>query len=642
MGNGYDLRLPYNFAGGLSLGTDFMPGMMNFGGLGTDLGGNIDFSALARMVCPQSYTPSYRPTVSTKEEAEKREVKIKELDKKVEEAKKEVTKEETKQTEKVKEKQAIEEKKFGFLDVVASVGKGIIGTLADLVCEKNEKGERVPSAKRALTSLVAGGILLGLSSLCPPFGIALAVVGGVASVLQVGKGAIDINKAKTYEDKDAAVQEMAQGFAGGFLSYFGYGAAKAAMAVKAAKAAKTLAGATEGLTTAANETAAAQTAKAGTALSEIVNKNPEIAEAVAKNNDLFSALNTAVKDGNKANIGNLETALKNAGINDAEQIATLTGIVKSETTAHDAALVEAITEELDLLQKVGKDGKAAKIGMESLSELLKTTAKDGGISPELEAALAKFKTTSPEAAKVLGFGTKASAAGKTITSLPREARILKGLKGITGASPEEETIIKNAITMLEKLNKTGAGKTELKNTLEALKECESVGGPLENAINSALESIKPCLVERAYAAGKGTAKAVASIPRKAVSTTRMVLGNPRFETSKTALSVGAFAAQGSNQANELVRQYQQGQTLTALDDAIKAQKGKVTEAQNVLSEKIKEQAEAFGVSLHDDNGAPKSEEQLVKEIEKARAKADADKKAKAAAEKAKEEAKAAK
>lgn len=639
---GYDLSLP-GFMNGLGYGTDFSS-MAGLGGLGTaGLGGDIDFTALARMLCPQTYTPSYRPTVSTKEEVEKREEKIKELDKKVEIAKKEVIKEEAKQTEKVKEKTAIEDKnkKYGLWDGIKSVGSGIAGIVTDLVCEKNEKGERHLSGKRALTSLLIGGPLVYASIACPPFGIALAVIGAGASVIQTAKGAIDLSKAKTYEDKDAAVQEMAQGTVGVALSCFGYGAAQAARAAQATKAAKGLAVAAEGLTTAAKEAAAVQTAKAGTALSEIVNKNPEIAELLAKNTDLVSALTAAAKDGNKTNIGTLETALKNAGIEDKEQIASLIGIVKSETTARDAALVEAITEELALLQKVGKDGKAAKIGMKSLQELLKTTTEDG-ISPELQAALAKLKTASPEAAKALGLGSKSSAAGKIISTLPRETRILNGLKGITGASPEEETVIKNAITMIENLSKKGTGVNELKDTLEALKGCKSINRELEIAINSALDTIKPGLVENAYNAGKGAAKAVASIPRKAVSGTRMVLGNPLFETGKTTLSVGAFTVQGSNQANEFVRQYQQGQTLTALDQAIVTQTDTATKAKNAYREHLEELAGTYNISVRDDKSELKTDAELIKEINKAKDKEIADKKAKAAAEKAKEEAKAAK
>lgn len=639
---GYDVKMPYNGAGGLSLGTDFMqmPGMMGIGGLGSaGLGGEIDFLSMCRNMFPQTFTSSYQPTAPAQVKPEEREEKIKELDKKVEEAKKEVKKEEAAFDTKNKEKSAIEEKekKYGFWAGIKSVGSGIAGIVTDLVCEKNEKGERVLSGKRALTSLLIGGPLVAASILCPPFGVALAAIGTVASVAQAGKGIYDMSKAKTYEDKDAAVQEMAQGVAGGVLSCFGFSAARAAQAVKAAKAAKSLVGATEGLTTAANEAATTQTVKATSALGEVLRNNTELAEVVAKNKDLMSALTVAAKDGNKANLGTLETALKNAGINDAEQIASLTGIVKSETTARDAALVEAITEELALLQKVGRDSKAAKIGMESLSELLKTTAKDGGISPELEAALAKFKTGSPEAAKALGFGSKASEAGKTITNFGiREARILKGLKGITGASPEQETVIKNAITMLENLNKKGVGINELKDTLEALQGCESVNDvTLVNAITSVLKSIKPGLVENAYAAGKGTVKAVASIPRKVASGTRMVLGNPIRETAKTTMSVNAFNAQGSNQANESVRQDQQAHTLQALDLVIAAHKDQVTKVKNVHREQLEELAGIYGISVRDDKHELKTDAQLIKEINKARDKEIADKKAKAAAEAAK-------
>lgn len=648
-----DLKVP-SFMNVAGLGTDFSS-MAGLGGLcSTDFSGNIDFAAIARMLCPQGYTPSCQPTASAQMKPEEREAKIKEIDKKVEVAKAEIKKEETKQTEKTDEKKEIEKQsqKYGVWDGIKSFGKGAAGIVADMFSTKDEKGERHFSpGKTALTAVVAAGAVLlapltlfTVGATAVSVGTVLAVGGAAMSAWQVGKGIYDATKAKTYADKDAAAQEISQGFVGGILSAVGFKGANALKAAKTAKAAEGLAGATEGLATAAEGVKATKTVNATAALGEVLHNNPQIADVVAKNADLTAALTAALKDGNKTNLANLQTALTNANIKDADQVTKIMQAVQAGGNTKDAVLIHKVDTEIAKIASPKTDLSTQESAKQKLNDLLSLTEEDG-ISKEVVAELAKVKA-SPQYGQLVGAsGNKAALAakGRMIKGIENEDEILTALKDLTNVSDTDKPIIQEAIAILEQLKKTGAGKEQVKTALGKLMGDEVLPneGMLKADVAEAIRILKPTLKDRAYSAADHTKEGVFFLGR----TGKKVVTHP-FTDSKDfgldVLNAGNFFAQASNQANEFVRQDAQTETLTALDDAIKAQKGKVTEAKNALSEKIKEQAEAFGVSLHDDNWAPKSEEQLVNEIEKARAKADADKKAKAAAEKAKEDAKAAK
>lgn len=648
MGNGYDVKMPYNFAGNLSLGTDFMPGMMNFGGLGTaGLDTNFDFASMLSRLCQTSYSPSYRPAAPTKEEEEQRAEKIKELDKKVADAKKEVKKEEKTLTTKTDEKNAIEvkSKKYGVWDGIKSIGKGALGIVTDMVSTKDEKGERHFSpGKTALTvGVAAAAVLLApltiftIGTTAISVGTALAVGGAAMSAWQVGKGIYDATKAKTYADKDAAAQEISQGVVGGLLSAVGFKGANALKAAKTAKAAEGLAGATEGLATAAEGVKATKTVNATAALGEVLHNNPQIADAVAKNADLMSALTAAVKDGNKTNLANLQTALTNANIKDADQIAKVMQTVQAGGNTKDAVLIHKVDTEIAKIANPKTDLSTQESAKQKLSDLLNLSEEDG-ISKEVVAELAKVKA-SPQYGQLVGAsGNKAALAakGRMIKGIQNEDEILTALKDLTNVSDTDKPIIQEAIAILEQLKKTGAGKEQVKTALGKLmgEEVLPNEGMLKADVAEAIRIFKPTLKDRAYSAADHTKDGVFFLGR----TGKKVVTHP-FTDSKDfgldVLNADNFFAQSSNQANELVRQYQQAQTLTALDEAIKTQTDTATKAKNAHREHLEELAGVYNISVRDDKSELKTDEQLIKEINKARDKEIADKKAKAKAAEAK-------
>ncbi len=641
---GYDLRMPYNFAGGLGLGTDFSS-MMGSGGLGaTGLGGDVDFPSLLRNMFPQTFTSSYQPTAPAQIKPEERAEKVKELDKKIEAAKAEVIKEEKTQTEKTDEKKAIEEKKFGFWDGVKSVGKGAVGIVTDMFTTKDEKGERHFSLGKTVLTAGVAALAIGATILCPPLGVALAVGGAAMSGVQVVKGISDASSAKTYADKDAATQEIAQGAVGGLLSVLGFKGANALKAAKTAKAAEGLTGTTKVLTTAA-KTAATTTENAEKAafvesmVSTVIKE-----EGLSRNTKLAELISSAVKKGEAIDFPDLTKV----GITSDTQKIKIMGAVNEATNAAKNLNIAETTKDVELIAKVDaavktisnkKAGlKVMKNATQKLGDLLNLTEKDG-LSAEVVAELSKVKA-SPQYGQLLGAsGNRAALAarGRTINGIQNEEDIITTLKGLTNVSDKDKPVIEEVITILEQLKKTGAGKEQVKTALGKLlsEEMELTGeGMLQADVAEALRALKPTMTDRAISAAEHTKDGVYYIGRGV----KKVATHPFTQTKDFGLKVvnaDNFFAQVSNQANEYSRRKAQGEKLEALDTAIKAQADVVTKAKNARREKLEELAEIYGVSVRDDKHELKTDTQLIKEINKAKDKEISDKNAKAAVEKAK-------
>lgn len=622
MGNGIDLRLP-GFMNVAGLGTDFSS-MAGLGGFGsTDFAGGLDLSILSRMLYQSPYS-SYQSTAPAQVKPEERAEKVKELDKKIEEAKKEVLKEEEEQTKKTDEKKAIENKKYGFWDTVKSIGKGAAGIVTDMFTTKDEKGERHFSlGKTALTVGIAAAAI-GLTILCPPLGTALMIGGAAMSGVQVVKGISDASNAKTYADKDAAVQEITEGGVGAILSVVGFKGSSALKASKAAKAAETFTGATSKL-----ELAAEESRRTSHVLS-IINDDAKLSE----NTRAVELIKDALKNGEPDRFPSL---LIDANVEN-EKIMALTSALRRNhgPSSKDSRFIYAIEDQIDIIRNAGTKTKEKENAVKTLADLFKVTQKDG-ISAEVEATLARLQQESPELGKLLNADKTATATTRTVKNLAgREKQISDDLNIIRNqkafAKPEDEALITEAIALLDQVKQGKINKTELNGMFERLLKSDSV---------DAVAKIRIASVQRAIATSVG--ESLSALPSKLYGGTKAVVTHPFTEPKDfglKVLSADNFFAQYSNLTGEIVRQAQQAQTLKALDDAITAQKDKVTKVKNAHSEQLAELAEIYGVSVRDDKHELKTDAQLIKEINKAKDKEIADKKAKEA--KAAEAAKATK
>lgn len=606
MGN--DVRMPYDYAGRLSLGSDYlqmqsMLGLGDYSGLGTGgLGSMTDFSSLFRSIFPQYSSPQETP--------EKRAEKIAELDKKIEEAETEVKKEKTTLEEKETEKKEIEEKKFGFGDGVKSVLKGATGIVIDLFYEKDEKGERHPSGKKTLTSLVVGGLAVGASFLCPPLGVALAVGGAALSGVQIVKGVSDASNAKTYADKDAAVQEITEGGVGAILSVIGF---KGANSLKAAKMAKTASGmnaATDGLYTEAKISAAGKAVKAFVSGDAELANNEKIAPIVEK----------ALANYKKFNGIDFCAELEAAGVGKGKAIDILTHL-NVDAGAKDIALIHKVETAIKTISNPKSGSKEIRNAAQKLGDLLNLTEQDG-LSAEVVAELTKVKA-SPQYGQLLGAsGNRAALAarGRMIKGIQNEDDILATLKGLTNLSEKDKTAVDEAITLLEQLKKSGANKEQVKGALAKLlsDEVELTGeGMLKSDIAEALRALKPTMTDRAISAAEHTKDGVYAIGRG----TKKVVTHPFTEPKSFGLNVlraDNFFAQVSNQRGEARREVAQAKTLDAMDKGITAQKDTVTKAKTAYRQKLEELAGIYKINVRNDKHEPKSDKKLSEEIADAR------------------------
>lgn len=641
MGN--DFRVPSNFLGNMSYGTDFMQmqsmlGTSGLGGFGTaGLGNDFDFTSLFRNLLPQ-YTPSYQPTISTQTtqvNSKEREKKIEELDNTSIEAEKEVKTAEHKLEESKDAEKTLKGQEFGLWDTVKNFGIGVGAVVTDLVCEKNEKGERALSLKKALTTAVVGGAVLGgaavVSLLCPPaaplIGYGLTAVGAALSVKQVTSGISGISNAKTYADKEAAMQSIGEGLTGGALSYFGYGAIKAAQAAKAAQTGEAVVAATKGLTTVANEAGKASL------VTDVVKAN-----GLTENAELLTLVSEARQSGKSISVADLFRA----GVTDGKQSIKLhqelnAALKTAETagaTAQDAGLLSSINREAGFLKAAGTDSKAAKNAKESLTALLKLTTREG-LTPEMEAALAKIKADFPEIAKELKLGTH-QAQVKLINDMAgREQGILDGLKGITGAGEKEKEIIEKATKLLANITKGGVDRTEILATLKELQGCESVSGPLEVQIISARKALATTAGQALKATGRKVLDGASETPELLAGTAKRIAAGYKDQVGLNARNVRNLLPQAFNQIGEEARGKAQALQFAQIEKDTKDKTEAVAEATKQHDKAVKELASLYKVDAKDSHGKAKSIKELSNAITIAKAGEAAAKAVLAAAEKEK-------
>lgn len=283
MFNGISNNMPWGLAGNLNSGADPMMALLMRSSSG---GGGLN-SGLMEALLGLSQT--------SKESTEKLNEKTETAQKEAEKAKKEL--EEKKETQNKEEKSG---DNYSTGDIACSVAKGIGGLVTDLVCEKDEKGERHFSIGKTLLSagvatvaiLAAPVTIAGVS-----IGSALAVTGGIFSGLQVKKGIEDYSKAKTYKDKDAAVQEIAGGGAGVGLSVLGVKSINAAQGAKTAKAAEALSEGVRGLTSTVGKagTLSGRDAKLITAIQEQLDVIEAVKNGSREMRDASKTLSTLLK-----------------------------------------------------------------------------------------------------------------------------------------------------------------------------------------------------------------------------------------------------------------------------------------------------------------------------------------------------------
>lgn len=586
-----NLCSPLSFTGGLNNGLDFMsmPGAMGPGSLG-----GLDFASMLRNYFGSNYTPASSSTETTKMTPAQREKKIEELDKKSEEAEKAVTTEQTKLEEKEDAKKAVTEENN--YSVITSIGRGIKGFFTNMLCEKDSKGKNRLSPKK----IAIGAGLITLSVLFPVAGTALAVAGAAASGYQIAKGASRLIDAKTGAEKGLAIEEMTEGAVGAAFTFAGVKVARSVRAAKAAKDARAAESAMEGLNTAAKNAATKNA---------IVERIPM--NAIENGREVYTL--RTVRSATPANV---------------------------EIAAQDAELLAALKTQIGILRDSKGSARAIKNANNTIRALLQQTTKDGGISPEMELALTKIKTDSPEIGGCLKARHKASGAPKTVNDLGgRETNILASLRRIQPKTDADKTLISEAIELLSNMNKSGADRAKLITTLQELQKSESLGGVLKVNLADAESSLAPSLVDGAKARISGAVDSTIALPGRAFRGTARVLAQPFNKTKVFGRNVintlNPFSQQGSLDNNSITTGLMEARFAQA-DKAVTEQKDAVAKAQNKQREAVEALAKLHKVELKDDHGL-KSVEKLQSEIMAAREEEKTAKEALAAAQKEKGE-----
>lgn len=601
--------------------------------------GADDFTSLFRNLLPQ-YTPSYQYTQTSQLKPEEREKKIEEQNKTKDEAKKELKTAENNLEESKDAEKALIGKEFTASDAAGSMIKGALGMVSDLVSTKDEKGERhfslgktLLSAGVAAVAIAAAPLAVTIGTMSITVGGALAAAGVGLSAFQVAKGVSHFSNAKTFADKDAAVQEMAEGTVGAGLSVMGLKTASALKAAKNAQTAEGLVGATEGLT------AVAADAGKASVITDVVKAN-----GLTENAELLTLISDARQAGKPISVPDLFKA----GVTDWNQAikardeinAALKTAETAGATTHDTGLISSINSEAGFLKAAGTDSKAANNAKQSLAALFKLTTREG-ITPEMEAALAKIKSAYPETAEALGLGSH-QAKIKLINDMAgREQGIIDGLKGITGAGEKEKEIIEKATALLAKVNKGGADRAEVLATLKEVQGCESVSGPLEVQIISARKALATTAGQALKATGRKVVDGAHEFPDLLAGSLKRMAVNSKEEFRLNVGRVSNALPQASNQMGEAFRQDMQALQFTRVENDIKDKKEAVATATTKHETAVKELASLYKVDTKDSKGKEKSIKELEKAIIIAEAGEKAAKEVLAAAEKEKAAAKAA-
>lgn len=656
-----DFQSLMSYGGGWGCGPSSFstPYFMGAGGSGS----GIDYSKLiCSMMSQYSSSSSTSSSDSSKLTPEEREKKLaEEIDKaeeKIDTAKAEVKKEETALEEKTEAKKAEVGREYGWGDWLTSVGKGATGILTDMVCDKDEKGNRHPSFTKflktgvvvaagvGLAAVAASGIAIAGVALAPIAGAVLTtatVAGGVLSAAQIGKGIADKGSAETFAAKDAAVQEITEGIVGGALTVLGFKGAGLLKGAKVEKAAMKLNSAIDGLKEAPIARLAARNSAVENAVMSVVKE-----QGLAENAKLIEILNESIKttkpltykDFDAAKVTNVAKKIK---IMKAFQKATSENPIPNVSqTAEDVEAILAIEIQAKILQAPKNSSGTIKHASETLTKLLQLTSKDG-ITPELAAELERLQQT-PKIAKLLKLtGNKSVKVGKMVNDIGGiESGVISALKRANVTSPADKALVTEALEMLSNLEKTGADSEKLIAALKGLKESKTLSLDTLSKINldEAIAALAPKAIDTVKAMGRRAIGEVVSTPRKIARLTKQVVTYPAREKGEAALVAARssiITPQSSNMLSEIQRQVRQQARLAELEKGIKDQTGKTNTAKSNYGEKVIALAKIYKIELKDDKHEAKTIAQLEKEIAEARDNARIKKEALAQVKKEKEE-----
>lgn len=585
----------------------------------------------------------YSTPTSTEMTPKERKDKVKELEKDIKESEEKVEKVE-KEIKTQKETKTAEEesgKNFGVGNALKSMAKGVGNFFTNMFMEKDEKGNKHVSLSKAVVSVGIAGAAIGLTALtavifppaAPFVAGALIAAGAGLSAVQVGKGVVGAFEAKTLADKDAAWQEIGEGGVGAALSFAGFKGAGAIKGIKAGQMAKGLTNATEGVVTAVKD---AEVVKSTKAVGELLRNNTALTDTVAKNPDLSAALTAALKNASKDNIAKLEAELNKAGIKDLDQIVKVTDAVSAGKNAKDGELLSAIDEQIDYIKGSKLNRKEMENASKTLAELLQQTGKDG-ISPEVEAALARLQEESPQIRKILGLSDPKQAVTarvSKINDLPGRGRrtdLIEALEKVS-AKPEDKPLIDEAVALLKNLKTNSADRELVKTLLQKISaESGSLSTTLKSQLDSAVRSLDLSLGQSAKSLGKniflGAYEGTVSVTKSVAKASVYPVAHPIKFTLNTgalateSLQAGIVMSQLTSSAYEDDRQKKQQKHFAEMKEAVEAKETTSKTAKKEYREKLEELAKLYKIKTEG-----KTDDKLKEEIDKAKEKEKEEKK----------------
>lgn len=233
----YSLNMPTNW-----MDSSMVSPLANMG----NLSGGFDFNNILgnynfRNIFGPSYYPNSYAGGSTAEDDRK--ARKKDIEKYNKEIKTETEKVEKlkpikeNNEKKLKEMTKSDEKEFGFKGWMKGAWNGLKNSTIGLVCDRDENGKHHFNWKKAAITAGVVGLAIGADILTGGALTPLLLYGGAAIGLkQTAEGAINYSNAKTYAEKERAVEGITEGAFTAITSAFGGEAALSAG--RAAKAAK--------------------------------------------------------------------------------------------------------------------------------------------------------------------------------------------------------------------------------------------------------------------------------------------------------------------------------------------------------------------------------------------------------------------
>lgn len=593
-------------------------------------------SSLASSTSETSSTPAKPKTAKERKELEE---KIEALQGKLETATEEVKKAETNLNTTQEAQKADDGKEYKSGSFLSSVGKGIKGFFTNLVMTTDEKGEKHVSVGKALltgAAVVVGGLALtALAPVAVPL-LGGVTVGGLATAAGVGlgahqviKGAINYSEAKTFKEKDLAVQEATEGGIGLALTGAVGIVGKLANFLKFTKAANTVADTTEGLKVIAN---GAGKLKAVASLLE--------SNGLAENKGLAGVLAKALKIGEvpvKRHLAKVSAAFKMYKKGSGELYGKLGAAFKAGMSEADEMALGLIQNQVEVMAGSAGNARKAAQAREALSALFRQTSKANGISPQLEAALAEAGKT-PEVGKLLKLTAgSASSVSKTVTNLQGKDLILKSLARIT-PSEANQALIAKATELLNSLSSGGANRKELMAVLNELNKAKLIDGGL---LSSAADSIRLTLGGALTSGARGAVSGVKSAPgrvRNGVASLATTINENRTPIALGTATSGAAFTLLAGKMNRAATLSAQETILAEHKKEVNAKNDALAAAKNKELKLVQKLATLNGIGLkNEDRKEAKTTAELISELEEVKADKATAQKALAEAEKAEKE-----